>query len=141
MGYGGDIVVSRKFCCADLEISFCLRQIKLCKRGVSCHWWSGESGKSITCWDSSLYLFGIVCLGGTVLGDIRMEAAYVGQRRSYAGDLCTVRYVGTVEGTSGEWLGVEWDDPTRGKHSGEHRGVRYFTCKCPLSGLGPCVWD
>ncbi|GKZ18476.1 hypothetical protein AbraIFM66951_003354 [Aspergillus brasiliensis] len=58
-----------------------------------------------------------------------METAHVGQRRSYSGDLCTVRYVGAVEGTSGEWLGVEWDDPTRGKHSGEHRGVRYFTCK------------
>jgi dynactin complex subunit len=23
---------------------------------------------------------------------------------------------------------VEWDDPTRGKHSGEHNGVRYFAC-------------
>ncbi|BCR95853.1 putative tubulin-specific chaperone [Aspergillus luchuensis] len=68
-----------------------------------------------------------------------MEAAYVGQRRSYAGDLCTVRYVGTVEGTSGDWLGVEWDDPTRGKHSGEHRGVRYFTCKSKHSTAGSFV--
>ncbi|KAL2794756.1 hypothetical protein BJX66DRAFT_303101 [Aspergillus keveii] len=52
----------------------------------------------------------------------------VNQRRSYNGDLCTIRYVGKVEGTSGEWLGVEWDDPTRGKHSGQHQGTRYFTC-------------
>ncbi|CEN59388.1 hypothetical protein ASPCAL01839 [Aspergillus calidoustus] len=52
----------------------------------------------------------------------------VNQRRSYNGDLCTIRYVGKVEGTSGEWLGVEWDDPTRGKHSGQHQGERYFTC-------------
>ncbi|KAL3456292.1 hypothetical protein BJX64DRAFT_270955 [Aspergillus heterothallicus] len=52
----------------------------------------------------------------------------ISQRRSYNGDLCTIRYVGKVEGTSGEWLGVEWDDPTRGKHSGQHQGVRYFTC-------------
>ncbi|KAJ0425190.1 hypothetical protein BJY00DRAFT_274932 [Aspergillus carlsbadensis] len=52
----------------------------------------------------------------------------VNQRRSYNGDLCTIRHVGKVEGTSGEWLGVEWDDPTRGKHSGEHQGERYFTC-------------
>ncbi|KAL4958460.1 hypothetical protein BDW69DRAFT_47459 [Aspergillus filifer] len=50
------------------------------------------------------------------------------QRRSYDGNLCTIRYVGKVEGTSGEWLGVEWDDPTRGKHSGQHQGVTYFTC-------------
>ncbi|KAL4867771.1 hypothetical protein BDV12DRAFT_112340 [Aspergillus spectabilis] len=53
---------------------------------------------------------------------------WVNQRRSYNDHLCTIRYVGSVEGTSGEWLGVEWDDPTRGKHSGEHKGVRYFTC-------------
>ncbi|KAL4779729.1 hypothetical protein BJX76DRAFT_339937 [Aspergillus varians] len=53
---------------------------------------------------------------------------WVNQRRSYDGNLCTIRYVGKVEGTSGEWLGVEWDDPTRGKHSGQHQGVRYFTC-------------
>ncbi|KAL4776506.1 hypothetical protein BDW60DRAFT_176485 [Aspergillus nidulans var. acristatus] len=52
----------------------------------------------------------------------------VNQRRSYDGNLCTIRYVGKVDGTSGEWLGVEWDDPTRGKHSGQHNGVRYFTC-------------
>jgi len=29
---------------------------------------------------------------------------------------------------SGVWLGVEWDDPSRGKHSGDHDGVHYFTC-------------
>ena len=56
----------------------------------------------------------------------------VNQRRSYDGNLCTIRYVGKVEGTSGDWLGVEWDNPTRGKHSGEHNGVRYFTCISPV---------
>ncbi|KAJ6171099.1 Leucine-rich repeat typical subtype [Penicillium chermesinum] len=58
-----------------------------------------------------------------------MSLGAVGQRRSFDGHLCTIRYVGGVQGTSGDWLGVEWDDPTRGKHSGEHKGVRYFTCK------------
>lgn len=53
---------------------------------------------------------------------------YVGQRLSYSNVLCTVRYVGSVEGTSGEWLGVEWDEPWRGKHSGEHAGKKYFNC-------------
>lgn len=53
---------------------------------------------------------------------------YEGQRLSFDGALCTVRYIGKVEGTTGEWLGVEWDDPTRGKHSGEHKGVKYFRC-------------
>lgn len=57
---------------------------------------------------------------------------YVGKRLSYDGQLCTLRYVGTLQGTKGEWLGVEWDEPERGKHQGEHNGVRYFECmaKC-----------
>ncbi|KAL5611542.1 hypothetical protein BROUX41_000871 [Berkeleyomyces rouxiae] len=53
---------------------------------------------------------------------------YIGQRLCYDGVLCTVRYIGTVVGTTGEWIGVEWDDPTRGKHSGQHKDKRYFTC-------------
>ncbi|KAF2993621.1 hypothetical protein E8E13_002300 [Curvularia kusanoi] len=43
---------------------------------------------------------------------------YIGKRLSFDGQLCTVRFRGVVEGTKGEWLGVEWDDPSRGKHSG-----------------------
>lgn len=54
---------------------------------------------------------------------------YVGQRLSYQKALCTVRYVGLVDGTEKEWLGVEWDDPLRGKHDGELKGKRYFSCK------------
>lgn len=42
--------------------------------------------------------------------------------------LCTVRYVGHVTGTTGEWLGVEWDDPNRGKHDGTYQEVKYFEC-------------
>ncbi|KAI5309144.1 hypothetical protein KEM55_003952 [Ascosphaera atra] len=52
--------------------------------------------------------------------------AEIGTRLSYDGSLCTVRYKGEVKGTKGQWLGVEWDDPTRGKHAGEHQGIRYF---------------
>lgn len=29
----------------------------------------------------------------------------------------------------GLWLGVEWDNPDRGKHDGSHEGVQYFTCR------------
>ncbi|KAL1848945.1 hypothetical protein VTK73DRAFT_9977 [Phialemonium thermophilum] len=53
----------------------------------------------------------------------------VGQRISFDGALCTIRYIGEVAGTQGTWLGVEWDDPSRGKHDGQHKGVRYFTCR------------
>lgn len=56
-------------------------------------------------------------------------APYVGQRASYTGALCTVRYIGPVEGTAGTWLGVEWDDARRGRHDGSHNGTRYFTCE------------
>ncbi|KAF2264535.1 hypothetical protein CC78DRAFT_560295 [Lojkania enalia] len=61
---------------------------------------------------------------------------YFGKRLSFDGQLCTVRFIGEVKGTKGEWLGVEWDDPTRGKHSGEHGGVKYFECasKHPTAG-------
>ncbi|KAG9199810.1 hypothetical protein G6514_007924 [Epicoccum nigrum] len=47
-----------------------------------------------------------------------MAELYMGKRLSFDGQLCTVRFRGAVEGTKGEWLGVEWDDPSRGKHSG-----------------------
>ncbi|KDE05057.1 hypothetical protein MVLG_04498 [Microbotryum lychnidis-dioicae p1A1 Lamole] len=43
----------------------------------------------------------------------------------------TIRYVGSIPPTVGEWLGIEWDDPSRGKHDGVHNqtGVRYFECR------------
>ena len=54
---------------------------------------------------------------------------YPGRRLSYSGARCTVRYIGQVEDTKGEWLGVEWDDDSKGKHDGSHNGVKYFTCE------------
>ena len=58
---------------------------------------------------------------------------YVGQRLSLKGQACTVRYVGAVADKKGEWLGVEWDDASRGKHDGTHDGTSYFTCRSRLS--------
>ena len=55
--------------------------------------------------------------------------SYPGQRLSFSGALCTVRYFGSIEATKGDWLGVEWDEPGRGKHDGCHKGVRYFECR------------
>jgi hypothetical protein len=52
-----------------------------------------------------------------------------GARLSLHGDLGSVRFVGEVDGTTGIWLGVEWDDPCRGKHDGVKGGKRYFTCR------------
>lgn len=58
-----------------------------------------------------------------------MSSFYPGKRLSIKGERCTVRYVGEVKGKQGQWLGVEWDDPTRGKHSGTHEGFEYFKCR------------
>lgn len=52
------------------------------------------------------------------------------------GNYGTVRYIGPVAASkvkTDEWIGVEWDDPTRGKHDGsclDESGVfhRYFEC-------------
>ncbi|KAK1074641.1 hypothetical protein LTR74_000884 [Friedmanniomyces endolithicus] len=54
---------------------------------------------------------------------------HTGQRLSLKGQLLTVRHVGPVDGKAGEWLGVEWDDITRGKHNGVHDGKKYFDCR------------
>ncbi len=53
----------------------------------------------------------------------------IGTRISVNSHLGTVKFVGQVEGTIGIWIGVEWDDPTRGKHDGSKEGKRYFTCR------------
>lgn len=58
---------------------------------------------------------------------------YVGQRFSLKGQSCTVRYVGVVADKKGEWLGVEWDDASRGKHDGTHDGTSYFKCRSMFS--------
>ncbi|KAJ5597693.1 hypothetical protein N7537_007777 [Penicillium hordei] len=68
-----------------------------------------------------------------------MSVPVVGQRRSFDGHLSTIRYVGTVQGTTGDWLGVEWDDASRGKHSGEHKGIRYFSCQSKHATAGSFV--
>lgn len=52
----------------------------------------------------------------------------IGTRISLAGSLGTIKYIGPVSGTKGEWLGVEWDDAARGKHDGVKDGQRYFEC-------------
>ncbi|OCB88021.1 RNI-like protein [Sanghuangporus baumii] len=58
----------------------------------------------------------------------------IGRRVSLHGNRGTIKYIGEVQGTNGTWLGVEWDDPRRGKHSGEKGGRQYFACSVPGSG-------
>lgn len=53
-------------------------------------------------------------------------AVKVGDRVEVGGHRGTVKYIGDVAGTKGEWLGVDWDDSARGKHDGSHDGSFYF---------------
>uniref|UniRef100_A0A1A7YMS9 Tubulin-specific chaperone E n=1 Tax=Iconisemion striatum TaxID=60296 RepID=A0A1A7YMS9_9TELE len=63
-----------------------------------------------------------------------LPADLLGRRVAINGERATVRYAGLVPPTTGLWLGVEWDDPKRGKHDGIHEGVHYFTCRHPTGG-------
>lgn len=58
----------------------------------------------------------------------------IGRRIICDGEYGTVCYVGSIPPTSGLWLGIEWDNPLRGKHDGSHEGRRYFTCRHPMGG-------
>ncbi|XP_071079244.1 tubulin-specific chaperone E-like [Haliotis cracherodii] len=60
-----------------------------------------------------------ICVGNRILGD---------------GSFGTVKYIGQVAPTKGIWLGVDWDEPDRGKHNGTHEGKRYFETRNPKSG-------
>lgn len=57
------------------------------------------------------------------------ENVRVGSRIQVSKDRGTVKFCGKVGETKGEWLGIEWDDPSRGKHDGTHQGTCYFTCR------------
>ncbi|KAI9144143.1 hypothetical protein BKA69DRAFT_1054885 [Paraphysoderma sedebokerense] len=46
----------------------------------------------------------------------------------------TIKYIGQVPPTPGQWYGVEWDDENGGKHDGSLNDVRYFQCSSPTSG-------
>ncbi|CAI8010074.1 Tubulin-specific chaperone E [Geodia barretti] len=62
------------------------------------------------------------------------EGFVVGARCCFDGYYATIRFVGEVPPAKGVWVGVEWDDASRGKHSGDHEGTQYFTCSKPGSG-------
>ncbi|XP_028715649.1 tubulin-specific chaperone E isoform X1 [Peromyscus leucopus] len=58
----------------------------------------------------------------------------VGRRVEVNGEFATVRFCGDVPPVAGLWLGVEWDNPERGKHDGSHEGTMYFKCRHPTGG-------
>lgn len=65
-----------------------------------------------------------------------MSSLRPGMRLSFSDVLCTVRYHGPLPDQGGDWLGVEWDDPHRGKHHGQYKGRRLFET---LSSFPSCA--
>ncbi|XP_066250436.1 tubulin-specific chaperone E [Euwallacea similis] len=58
----------------------------------------------------------------------------VGCRIESVGYFGVVRFIGNLPGHVGNWYGIEWDDPDRGKHNGTVNGVQYFQTKHLTSG-------
>ncbi|TPX68031.1 hypothetical protein SpCBS45565_g03407 [Spizellomyces sp. 'palustris'] len=59
----------------------------------------------------------------------------LGQRICVSNHFGTIRYHGPVPlGSNTHWYGIEWDDASRGKHSGNHEGTQYFQTRVPNSG-------
>ena len=46
----------------------------------------------------------------------------------------TIRFGGSTEFATGQWAGVELDEPI-GKNDGSCMGIRYFTCKAKFGEL------
>lgn len=53
----------------------------------------------------------------------------LGMRISSGEDIGTIRYIGSIDGYNGNWLGIDWDCPTRGKHNGSVHGNIYFNAR------------
>jgi len=65
------------------------------------------------------------------------KEASVGMLVQCDSDIGTIRYIGPVhelKDNTETWYGVEWKDPTRGKHDGSFKGTRYFATKYPTGG-------
>ncbi|XP_012277540.1 tubulin-specific chaperone E isoform X2 [Orussus abietinus] len=58
----------------------------------------------------------------------------IGSRVECDGYRGTLKYVGPVGNTKGQWFGIDWDDVTRGKHNGTYENVEYFKARHPTSG-------
>lgn len=53
----------------------------------------------------------------------------VGVRVDVGGSRGAVCYIGPVDGYEGTWVGVDWDNPGRGKHDGSIKGKQYFQAR------------
>ena len=74
----------------------------------------------------------------------KSEITQIGRRIEFRSEYGTIRYSGPLLHNPGgkpvtqthTWLGIEWDNPGRGKHNGTVEGVQYFLCLNPPSRQG-----
>ncbi|GJD05879.1 Tubulin-specific chaperone E [Galdieria sulphuraria] len=62
------------------------------------------------------------------------QAIEVGHRVEILKERGFVRFIGSLQSSNQDlsstlWVGVEWDNPTRGKHYGTYKDKKYFHCK------------
>lgn len=58
----------------------------------------------------------------------------INQRVIVNGSKGVVKYYGSLEDTTGNWVGIDWDKENRGKHDGTYKKRRYFTASAGTSG-------
>ncbi|XP_035871990.1 tubulin-specific chaperone E isoform X1 [Phyllostomus discolor] len=75
----------------------------------------------------------VVDSGAVIMSDT-LTPEVIGRRVDVNGERATVLFYGSVPPVAGLWLGVEWDNPERGKHDGSHEGTVYFKCSHPTGG-------
>lgn len=57
------------------------------------------------------------------------------QRLDYQGNRGVIRYIGPVPREASQiFIGVEWDDPKRGKHNGTFQNIKYFETRHATAG-------
>ncbi|ENN77099.1 hypothetical protein D910_10209 [Dendroctonus ponderosae] len=71
---------------------------------------------------------------GMVSSDNSIQQEAVGSRIESGGFIGTVRFVGLLPEHAGQWYGIEWDNPSRGKHNGTVNGVQFFQTGHPTAG-------
>ncbi|XP_063426904.1 tubulin-specific chaperone E-like [Mytilus trossulus] len=67
---------------------------------------------------------------------VRNDGSVIGlyHRVDHEGYKGSVKFIGSLPDTTGSWYGVEWDDPSRGKHDGSYKGKQYFHTSSSTGG-------
>ncbi|KAI1733320.1 CAP-Gly domain-containing protein [Ditylenchus destructor] len=63
-----------------------------------------------------------------------IDERIVGERIQADGFKGVIGFVGEIAGQTGTWVGVDWDDPKRGKHNGCVGGKQYFVARGDKTG-------